>query len=121
MDCPWRGHLGGDDLCHIMPCPRVGVQMQMMWPRMKVPASEKEALSFFLLLDKPTADEAVLRFFLADLVVKAYQGRCDMQPAALYLDGAFEERIRHWTRFDANAKFRQMVARLNSASRSGVR
>ena len=113
VDCPFCGHLGGDDLFHILSCPNVNGQIRERWYKLETPKDDKQALQYYSLLDRPNKEQAMIRFILCDLVFKAYQSWDGQQRPAVFLFKAFEERIAHWSRGDVKVKYSTVIDDMN--------
>ena len=96
-DCRWCGMMGGDEHVHYLLCIKWRVAVAANWPRLALPKTRPEAISWMCCLDAPNDDEARRRALLADLAHKAFAERGNFTHTPS-LDNFLDARQRHWWR-----------------------
>ena len=96
-DCPWCGHLGGDEIWHICSCSKLRLAVGQRWLRIRLPDNRRDAAVFFCLTDRPGPAAALQRFLVADLIVKCFQAKLTNPTIVRKLDECIGARLVKWT------------------------
>ena len=112
LDCPFCFGLQSDDIAHLVCCPKIRCEIHTRWPSIDIPSAWQPAMAYFCLFDQPSVAEAMIRCFIADLIVKAYLARPPVMYAAFFQQ-AIDQRIKHWAMSDGAGTLTEIILRLD--------
>ena len=97
LDCKWCGGAAGDWIWHVATCIKFREDIRDRFGGAWYPQFPDEALPFFCLLDRPLAEEAFQRIFLADLVMNAYQSIDGSGISSIRIGHCNKARMSQWS------------------------